>query len=111
MEGQLCYVLELLPRRKSKDLLRGTIWVDANTYLPRRVDGEPAKSPSWWLKDVRVALRYGYVGPMWVQTSSEATANVRLHGGTTVLWQDVRYRIGDLTPGASLEQTMTSNAR
>ena len=42
--GKRCYVLELLPRQRSKNLLRGTIWVDANTYLPYRVEGEPAKS-------------------------------------------------------------------
>ena len=96
MEGQRCYVLELLPKRKSKDLLSGTIWVDANTYLPQRVEGEPAKNPSWWLKDVRIVLLYGYVGPMWLQTSSEATANVRVLGRSTVVWQDVRYQIGEL---------------
>ena len=92
MERQRCYVLELLPKRKSRDLLRGTIWVDANTYLPRRLEGEPGKSPSWWLKDVRIILRYGYVGPMWLQTSSEATANVRILGRSTMLWQDVGYQ-------------------
>jgi len=35
VSGQRCYVLELLPRRKDKNLLRGDIWVDANTYLLR----------------------------------------------------------------------------
>lgn len=102
MEGQRCYVLELLPKRKSKDLLDGTIWVDANTYLPRRVEGQPGKDPSWWLKDVRIVLRYGRVGLMWLQTSSEATANVRVLGRSTVLWQAVRYQIGDLTSAPTL---------
>ena len=54
LSGQRCYVLELLPRRKSKDLLYGTIWVNANTYLTQRVEGEPAKNVSWWLRDVRI---------------------------------------------------------
>ena len=43
INGQRCYVLQLLPRRKSRDLFRGTIWVDANTYLPRRIDGNPRR--------------------------------------------------------------------
>jgi hypothetical protein len=105
MEGQRCYVLKLLPKRKSKDLLRGTIWVDANTYLPHRVEGEPSKSPSWWLKDVRIVIHYGYAGPMWLQTSSEATANVRILGRSTMVWQDVRYQIGGLAPDATVAQT------
>jgi outer membrane lipoprotein-sorting protein len=108
LKGQRCYVLELLPRRKVKNLLRGTIWVDAHTYLLHRVEGEPAKSPSWWLRDVRIVLLYGYVGEMWLQTSSEATANVRILGPSTMVSQDVRYRIGELTSGAALAQTMVS---
>ena len=108
LNGQPCYVLQLLPRRKSKDLLRGTIWVDAHTYLPRRVDGEPAKSPSWWLRDVRLVLVYGNVGPMWLLTSSEATANVRMLGRSTMVWHNVSYRLGELTSGASVAQTAVS---
>ena len=42
LADQLCYKLELLPRRKDQYLLRGYIWVDANTYLLRRSEGEPA---------------------------------------------------------------------
>jgi hypothetical protein len=108
LNGRRCYVLDLLPKRKSKDLLRGTIWVDANTYLPRRVEGEPAEGPSWWMRDVRVVLVYGYVGTMWLQTSSEATANVRILGRSTMVWHDVRYQIGEFAPGAAVESTMVS---
>src|SRR4029077_10893293 len=43
VDGPRCYVLELVPRRKDKHLLRGNIWVDAKTYLIRRCEGEPAK--------------------------------------------------------------------
>jgi hypothetical protein len=111
LSGQRCYVLDLRPRRKSKNLLRGTIWVDANTYLPHRVEGEPAQSPSWWLRDVRIVLLYGYVGQMWLQTSSEATANVRILGRSTMASQDVNYKIGDLTSTASLAPTISQSGR
>jgi hypothetical protein len=105
--GQRCYVFELLPKRQSKDLLRGTIWVDAATYLPERVEGEPAKSLSWWLKDVRIVLAYGYAGPMWLQIFSEASASVRILGHSTIDSQDVKYQIGGSAP-ASLTQTTVS---
>ena len=106
--GQRCYVLELLPRRKSQDLLRGTIWVDASTYLLRRVEGEPAKSPSWWLRDVRIVLLYGSVGEMWLQTSSEATANVQISRAIHHGLENVKYRVGRPTPAASLTQAVVS---
>ena len=44
--GQPSYVLELHPRRRDKNLMRGNIWVDVRTYLLHRTEGEPAKSPS-----------------------------------------------------------------
>ncbi len=92
-----CYVLELLPRRMDKNLLRGKIWVDADSYLVRRIQGQPAKkSLSWWLRDVRIELLYGEVGGMWLQTASEATANVRLLGRYTIISRDVKYDFGRL---------------
>jgi Outer membrane lipoprotein-sorting protein len=104
LNGRLCYVLELIPKRKSRNLLHGTLWVDAETHLPRRVEGQPAKDPSWWVTDVRIVLVYSYVGPMWVQTSSKATANVRIIGRSSMVWQDIRYQLGGLAPGTSMAQ-------
>jgi hypothetical protein len=105
VSGQRCYVLELLPRRKDKNLLRGNIWVDAHTYLLHRTEGQPAKAPSWWVRDVRIALRYGDVGGMWLQTASEATARVRILGPCTMVSRDVKYKITELVADASAAQT------
>jgi len=102
VSGQRCYVLELLPRRKDIHLLRGDVWVDANTYLPRRYEGELAKAPSWWVRDVRVAFVYGKVGGMWLQTASEASANVRILGRSTMVSQDVRYKLNEVIITASV---------
>lgn len=103
ISGEACYVLELVPKRKSRNLLRGLVWVDAHSYLPLRVEGEPAQNPSWWVTDTRIVLLYGYVGPMWLQTSSQATANVRIIGQSTMIWQDVKYQLGEPASGADLE--------
>ena len=105
VSGQRCYVLELLPRRKDKNLLRGDIWVDANTYLLRCTEGQPAKAPSWWVRDVRIALRYGDVGGMWLQTASEATAHVRILGPCTMVSRDVKYKITELVATVSSVET------
>jgi hypothetical protein len=103
--GQRDYVLELLPRRKEKHLLRGDIWVDANTYLLRRFEGGLAKNPSWWVRDVRVTFVYGDVGGMWLQTASEATANVRILGRSTMVSRDVKYKITELVAAGSSAPT------
>jgi Outer membrane lipoprotein-sorting protein len=101
LDGQDCYVLEMLPKRKGKTLLRGQIWVDATTYQLRRTDGEPGKAPSWWLRDSRIVLVYGDVGGMWLQTSAESTANVRFVGPYTMVSHDVEYKFSELAADAS----------
>jgi outer membrane lipoprotein-sorting protein len=103
LSGEPCYVLALIPKRTSRNLLRGLVWVDARSYLPLRVEGEPAQNPSWWVTDARIVLLYGYIGPMWLQTSSEATANVRIIGQSTLIWQDVKYQLGEPASGANSE--------
>jgi hypothetical protein len=101
LSGQRCYVLELLPRRIEKHLLHGNIWVDANTYLLRRFEGELARTPSWWVRDVNVTFLYGDVGGMWLQTSAEAAADVRILGRATIVSRDVSYKITELVATAS----------
>lgn len=105
LNGHSCYVLTMLPKRRSKNLLLGKVWVDSSTYLFRRIEGEPAKSPSWWLRDVRIVLLYGNASGMWLQTSSEASANTRMLGPSTVRWRDVSYQVRDLFPAESLALT------
>jgi hypothetical protein len=96
LSGQRCYVLAVLPKRKEDHLLRGDIWVDAKTYLLHRFEGELAKVPSWWVRDVRVKFIYSEVGGMWLQTASEATANVRILGRSTMVSRDTGYKITEL---------------
>ena len=93
--GQPCYVLEMLPRRSDKTLLHGQIWVDSLTYLLRRTEGEPGRAPSLWLRNARIALVYGDVAGMWLQTASESTADVRFLGRHTMLSRDVRYQVSE----------------
>ncbi len=100
LDGRRCYVLGMVPRRSDKSLLRGQIWVDAVTYLLHRTEGEPARSPSWWLKDARLALVYSDVGGMWLQTSSESSADVRFLGRHTMLSRDVEYSMSTLAASA-----------
>ena len=111
VSGQRCYVLELLPRRKDGNLLRGNIWVDATTYLLRRAEGEPAKIPSWWLRDVHLALFYSDVSGMWLQTALEATATVRILGPYTMVSRDVKYKIGEPVLAACPKQPLKAYAR
>jgi hypothetical protein len=102
LEDAPCYILELRPRRTDPRLLRGTIWIDARSYLIRRVEGEPAKSPSWWARDIHIVLEFHVVNGMWIQTSLESTANIRLLGRHTMVARDMAYEMDGLDASALL---------
>ena len=78
------YVLGIIPRRKDKHLLRGQIWVDASTLRIRRIEGVPAKSPSFWLKNVHITMQFAPLGGTWVPVSFDAIATIRFLGDYTL---------------------------
>jgi hypothetical protein len=84
------YVLRIVPRRKDKYLLRGQIWVDASTFHIRRIEGVPAKSPSFWIKGIHITLQFAELGGMWVPISFDAIATVRFLGQYTLAGQNIR---------------------
>jgi len=104
LDGQDCFVLALEPLREDKNLIAGEAWVDQKTFLLRRVEGTPAKSPSWWLKDVRVTMSYAPVGEgdVWLQTATFAEAKVRFFGRRALASRNV------CRPGAAVASLRTS---
>jgi hypothetical protein len=84
------YVLRILPKRKDKNLLLGQIWVDASTFRIRRIEGVPAKSPSFWLKNIHITLQFAQLGGMWVPVTFDAIATVRLLGQYTLAGLNIR---------------------
>jgi len=101
LNRQPCYVLELHPRRKDSKLLDGLMWVDASSYMILRMEGEPARAPSWWVHDIHVALEFREVHGMWLQTALRSTANVRLLGQHTLVSHDVEYKMGEFEAAAA----------
>jgi outer membrane lipoprotein-sorting protein len=93
INGRRAYVLQLLPKRNEKNLIKGLAWVDAETFHPLKVEGEPMKSPSWWVKSVKYSFTFGPVADMWLQTGMQADANVRLLGRHTMVARDVNYQL------------------
>jgi len=84
------YVLGIFPKRKDKYLLLGQIWVDATTFRIRRIEGVPAKSPSFWLKNIHITLQFAQLGGMWVPITFDAIATVRFLGQFTLAGLNIR---------------------
>ncbi len=91
--GGSLYVLSVEPRVKNKLLFRGRIWVDADDFAVTRIEGEPAKNPSFWIKDTKIEQVYARVSGFWLPISNRSTSAIRL-GGRASLTIDYRdYRI------------------
>jgi hypothetical protein len=92
LDGQPCYVLELKPKRKETELVSGEAWIDEHSFRVRQIEGEVAKTPSWWLKKVHVKLSFADVSGNWLQTRMEAVADVRVVGSHTLTSRILDYR-------------------
>ena len=113
LNGRPCFVLGLRPKREDKALIVGKAWVDEATYLVRRVDGEMAKMPSWWLKAVHVTLDFTEVDGMWLQERTRAVADVRMVGRHVLTSVAVRVQTGtvDAQNGAGRSKASDRKSR
>jgi hypothetical protein len=85
LDGRNNYVLEVSPKTRNKFLIRGRIWVDAEDFAVARVEGQPAKNPSMWIRSVKVVQRYGRNGQFWLPVKNESIAQARIFGATEVV--------------------------
>jgi len=91
LEGRGSYVLEISPKTQNKFMIRGRIWVDANDFAIARIEGQPAKSPSFWIRSVRVVQRYQPIGRFWLPAMNESRAQVKIFGQTEVVIEYFDY--------------------
>lgn len=91
LDGRNCYLLGIKPKRDDKELIRGQVWVDAQNYNIRRIEGHPAKNPSWWIRDLQVFMNFAEVDGMWLRTFTYAVANVRFKGTYEMVSRDLEY--------------------
>ncbi len=103
LNGRRCYVLETRAKRNVTNLVNGLLWIDADTFRILRFEGQPAKSPSWWLKSMTVDMNYGWLGGMWLQTSTSGSADVRLFGRHTLTGRDVEVQTGEQVARKNLQ--------
>lgn len=93
LAGVLVYLLRMIPKRRDKDLLNGFVWVDTKTFRIQRIEGTPAKKPSWWLKDVDITLQYTDMDGLWLPTYMTSTAAVRLAGSYVLTGEAVGVQL------------------
>jgi hypothetical protein len=113
IEGRMAYVIEANPKREDKSLFRGRIWVDIEDYALVRVEGKPAKNPSFWTKSVQFVQQYQKSGQLWFPHMTTSVTDARIFGRTDVSIRYFNYKPVFEAPNLPPDGSMTEakNAR
>lgn len=103
-DGRLAHVLEIVPKTQNRFLIRGRIWVDVEEYAITRIEGTPARNPSFWTRSIRIVHRYGKTGPFWLPILNHSRAEARIFGSTEVTIEYFGYVLNESAISSS-EQT------
>jgi len=87
------FVIETLPRRQDEFLFKGRIWITKDGFHLKRVEGEPARSPSFWTRRIRFVSEYAPVNGVWMQVRALARVTVRWFGEYNVRSVCGPYRV------------------
>jgi hypothetical protein len=102
VDNRKAYVLDVVPKKQAGYLIRGTIWVDAEDFAIMRMEGEPAKNPSFWLKSVQFAHRYEKHGSFWLAASDKSVSDARIFGPTELRIDYFDYVLNEPSQEAKL---------
>jgi hypothetical protein len=91
VDGRRCFVLSMQPKRQEKDMLRGKLWVDTETYNLYRIEGQVVKSPSWWVRDLYILMSFACIDGVWLHTATHAVADIRFKGKYVMDSHDLQY--------------------
>jgi hypothetical protein len=92
------YVLAVEPKVKTKFLYRGKIWVDTNDFAVVRISAEPAKNPSFWIRQTQIEQVYGKVHEFWLPATNHSVTAVRLGGRADLTIEYTDYQVAVPTP-------------
>lgn len=94
------YVLRVSPKRKSKFVYRGKIWVDGSDFAVTRIEAEPAQNPSFWTKKSEIHHEYQKIQNFWLPAKNQSISYIRLGGRATLTIEYKDYRLTAAHPNS-----------
>ncbi|MGE5326884.1 MAG: hypothetical protein ACM3NO_07580 [Deltaproteobacteria bacterium] len=108
LDGRPCYVVYATPKRVDKYLFEGTVWIDSQDVAVAKIDGHPAKSPSFWIRRVDWVRRYGKVGDFWLPQKDVTFTDVRIFGRKKLV---INYQGYVVNSGQAVRRKVETNPR
>jgi hypothetical protein len=93
LETGPAYVLAVSPKTANKYLIAGKIWIDANDYSIVRIEGQPARNPSFWVRSVHFVHTYQKVGEFWFASSTHTKSEIRIFGDSELTIENSNYTL------------------
>lgn len=96
--GRRCYVVNLIPKRKSKYLVQGKAFVDVEDYGILRVEGRPSASLSFWVGKPYIVLEFHKVGQFWMAAHNRSESQSMVLGASvlTIDYSGYTLNAGDI---------------
>jgi len=111
LETGPAYVLSVTPKKENKYLIAGKIWVDENDYSIVRIEGQPARNPSFWVRSVHFVHTYQKVGPFWFASSTHTTSEIRIFGESELTIETSNYTLNPAHKSETTSTELESEAR
>jgi outer membrane lipoprotein-sorting protein len=103
VNGRSSYVLKVNPKADNKFLYQGTVWVDAADFAVAKIEAQPAKNPSFWIKKTQIRHTYQKFDDFWLPVENQSTTDVKLGGHATLIIRYSGYKVvprPDLQPAS-----------
>jgi negative regulator of sigma E activity len=89
-DGRPCHRLQIIPKKKDRYSINGHVWVDAEDGAIVRIQGSPAKRPSFWTLNTQIDRRYKRLEGVWLCETMESTSDIFI-GGRSMLKIEYNY--------------------
>ena len=103
-----CYVAEAVPKRRDKYLFEGKIWIDEQDHAIVRIEGHPAKRPSFWIERADFIREYQKIDGFWFPKKDQTLVHVKLYGTKILTIDHDDYVVNGV---AERQQPVQSTAR
>ena len=68
------------PRRRDGLLFKGRVWITKDGFHLKRIEGEPAKNPSFWTTRISFVSDFEPVKGVWLHVRTVARVTIRWKG-------------------------------